>query len=365
MRANKASPASRKLNDDQKVTGWPKLAELLGKDGKAVVQRVRRWLGVARDAAPAGAASRKKRLRLLPPYTSFPLHCLPPVVSDLVKAAAEAIGCDPTLVAGPALAVVAGCIGNRRSVRVKGGWFEPCVIWSLTVADSGGHKSPAYRAVVNPLLELQIDLYDRHKEEVEEYHRAVEDWQQTPKDERGAKPEAPAEPTCFVTSDSTIEALGESLEGNPHGLLLARDELNGWFQSFTRYKGGGGTDRPQWLELHAAGTLLIHRKTTERRRISVRRAAVSITGTIQPAVLAKALDQEALQAGLGARFLLSMPPRRRRIWNENELPEALLDRYQALLRSLLALPLQDGQMPSITARLPYALSNGSPYDTET
>jgi DNA polymerase I-like protein with 3'-5' exonuclease and polymerase domains len=342
-----------KLGQGSKTTGWPKLEALLGEDGSAVVQRARTWLGLARDVESAGTASTKKRLRLLPTYTPFPLHCLPPVVSDVVKASAEAIGCDPALVACPALAVLAGCVGNSRSVRVKGGWFEPCVLWSLTVADSGGHKSPAYRAAVGSLLELQTDLYDRHREHMEVYKQALQDWQQAPKDERGAKPEAPDEPPCFVTSDSTIEALGESLEGNPHGLLLARDELDGWFQSFTRYK-GGGTDRPQWLELHTAGTLLIHRKTTERRRISVRRAAVSITGTVQPAVLAKALDQEALQAGLGARFLLTMPPRRRRFWNDNELPEELLDRYQQLLRTLLELPLQDRQK-----RLPYALQMSS------
>jgi hypothetical protein len=64
-------------------------------------------------------------------------------------------------------------------------------------------------------------------------------------------------------------------------------------------KGDSLPDRPQWLELHKAGTLILHRLTREPKRLSVRRAAVSITGTIQPAVLAAALDRQALQAGLG------------------------------------------------------------------
>jgi Protein of unknown function (DUF3987) len=87
--------------------------------------------------------------------------------------------------------------------------------------------------------------------------------------------------------------------------------------------------------------LRIDRLTLERKRLAVRHAAVSITGTIQPGVLANALDLDALQAGLGARVLLTMPPRRRRVWSEAEVAEAEVERYQRLLRSLLDLPLVD------------------------
>jgi hypothetical protein len=292
---------------------------------------------------PATArVSTRPRVRPLPPFKPFPLHCLPPILSDVVRVAADAIGCDPALTVAPTLAAVAGCIGNARAVLLKGGWSEPAVIWAVTVADSGGHKSPAYRAVVKPLTDLQCDVYDRHKADMEEHKEARKEWKASKPDDRGPEPEAPAPPLTFATSDTTIEALAEDLESNAHGLFLARDELDGWFQSFTRYRSGGGsTDRPQWLELHSAGTLLVRRKTAERCRMSVRRAAVSITGTIQPAILANALDRDALQAGLGARFLLAMPPGRRRLWTENELPEDLSARYTELLDALLGLSLAD------------------------
>src|SRR5262249_16885992 len=48
-------------------------------------------------------------------------------------------------------------------------------------------------------------------------------------------------------------------------------------------------------------------------------------------------------AGLGARFLLAMPPRKRRVWSELELPEDLLDRYRSLMRGLLGLELADAK----------------------
>ena len=100
----------------------------------------------------------------------------------------------------------------------------------------------------------------------------------------------PLEPVLrrVVCSDVTIEKLADVLADNPRGVLVARDELAGWLGSYTRYKGkGGGTDLPHWLEMFRAGTLVIDRKTAERRTVYVARAAASITGGIQPGVLAR------------------------------------------------------------------------------
>lgn len=104
--------------------------------------------------------------------------------------------------------------------------------------DSGGirrSQEPAYAAAVEPLKELQLDLYDLHKEKKEEHEKAVKEWKAKPKDERGPEPEEPQEPPTFLTGDTTIEALGELLRDNSRGLLATRDELDGWFQSLTRY----------------------------------------------------------------------------------------------------------------------------------
>ncbi len=237
---------------------------------------------------------------------------------------------------------MAGAIGNSRALCLRKGWVEPACVWAVTVADSGGHKSPAYAAATSPLLELQMDLFDAHREAVQEYNTRLSEWKDAPKGERGERPEPPDDCPVFVTGDTTIEALGEVLRDNPRGVLVSRDELDGWFCSFTRYKGkAGGSDRAAWLELHRAGTLLVERLTRERGRLAVRRALVSVAGTIQPGTLARALDADALQAGLGARFLLAMPPKRRRVWTEAEVPDDLVERYQGLLKSLLALELAD------------------------
>ncbi len=310
----------------------------------------RGWL-LRDDQTPARANPEKSvaavgREKTKPPrriaeYQPFPVEALPVVVREYVDASAAAIGCDPALVALPALAVVAGCIGNSRALQVKRKWLEPAVVWSATVGYSGDRKSPAFGAAVDPLMHIQMDLIDEHHRDVARHNEERIAWKKEKKEDRGDEPQPPDQAPEYVTGDATIENVGELLRDNPRGLLLARDELDAWFQSFTRYKKSGGTDRPHWLELHRAGTLRLHRLTRERGPLSVRRACCSVTGTIQPAILARSLDDEALAAGLGARFLLAMPPSRKRRWTEAEVSEELSQRYGDLLRDLLALTLED------------------------
>jgi hypothetical protein len=141
-----------------------------------------------------------------------------------------------------------------------------------------------------------------------------------------------------IVGDTTIEKLGEILEDNPRGTLVARDELAGWIGSFTRYKGkAGGSDVQNWLEVHRAGTVLIDRKTGERRTLFIKRAAASVTGGIQPGVLAKALTADLLDSGLAARLLPCWPPRKPKRWSEAEIDPDTERAYHDLLDRLLAL----------------------------
>jgi hypothetical protein len=296
------------------------------------------------SAQPVASSDRQqqpKAPRRVPPYAPFPLAMLPPVLRDYVDASAAAIGCDPALVALPAMAVAAGCVGNSCAVRLKRGWTEPSVLWAVTIAQSGQLKSPGWAAAVDPLLSRQCDLAEEYQINRARYDDDLTAWKDRPKSERGPRPDCPDQPPCYITGDATIEAVGELLGDNPRGLLIARDELDGWFQGFVRYGRSGSTDRPHWLELHRAGTLRLHRLTREHRCLTVRRACCSITGTIQPQVLASALDDNALAAGLGARFLLAMPSTRKRRWSEAEVDEETADRYGRLLRDLLSITLAD------------------------
>src|SRR5262249_47396454 len=160
-------------------------------------------------------------------------------------------------------------------------------------------KSPAYAKAIAHLHRIQKRFLDAFKEEFKKFRDEHAEWERARKaaakgdgDDSGDPPEEP-QLRRIICGDTTIEKLSEILEDNPRGTLAARDELSGWLGSFSRYKGRtGGTDLPNWLEMHRAGTVMIDRKTGERRTIYIPRATVSVTGGIQPQVLARALTPE-------------------------------------------------------------------------
>jgi DNA polymerase-1 len=264
---------------------------------------------------------------------------------SLAEQGAKSIGCDPAFIALPGLAVLASLIGNTRVIRLKGDWREPSVVWTGTVGDSSTLKSPAYKLAVSPVVKVQMRLLKEFRQKLDEYSEAKlrYDREKKERDKNGQSTddlEKPEEPVChrLVVSDITIERLSEVLEDNPRGVLVARDELSSWLYSFARYKGGGGgSDVPNWLELHHAGTLMYDRKTGERRTIIVSKAAASVTGGIQPGTLARALTPEHREAGLGARLLLAMPPKVAKKWSEAEVAPEVKEAYERTVRKLLDL----------------------------
>ncbi|HEY1379752.1 MAG TPA: DUF3987 domain-containing protein, partial [Gemmataceae bacterium] len=347
-----------KLGQDRKATGWPKLEQLIGPAGKEVVAVARRWLGMA--PTPASAA---KRLRVIEPYRPFPVEALPAPIAEYVRQGALALGCDPAYLALPALAAAAAVIGNTRTIRLKRGWDEPSVVWSAVVGDSGTLKSPAYLRAVAYLFQLQRRLMLEFKEAARQYEADLEAHKEAKRaaKEEGTDPgDPPAEPVLkrVVCSDTTIEKLAEILEDNPRGTLTARDELAGWLGSFGRYKGRqGGTDLPNWLEMFRAGTVIVDRKTADRQTLFIPRAAVSVTGGIQPGVLARALTTEFLDAGLAARLLMAMPPKLPKAWTDAEVDPDVEWAYQAALDRLLALDFDgrgDEKVPHALALAPDA-----------
>jgi DNA polymerase I-like protein with 3'-5' exonuclease and polymerase domains len=329
---------AEKIAAGENVTGWPTVAEDLRGDGKKVVAMVCRWLGL-----PQGKAAPVRRL--IASYRPFPLHTLPEPLRSLSEQGARSIGCDPAFIALPGLAVLASLIGNTRVIRLKGDWREPSVVWTGTVGDSSTLKSPAYKLAVNTVVKVQMRLLKEYRQRLEEYteDKARYDREKKERDKNGHSADdldRPEEPICprLVVSDITIERLSEILEDNPRGVLVARDELSAWLMSFSRYKGGGGgSDVPNWLELHHAGTLMYDRKTGERRTIIVPKAAASVCGGIQPGTLSRAMTPEHREAGLGARLLLAMPPKVAKRWSEAEVSPEVKEAYERTVRKLLDL----------------------------
>ncbi|MGQ9915772.1 MAG: DUF3987 domain-containing protein, partial [Thermogutta sp.] len=275
----------------------------------------------------------------------FPVAALPEPVRSLVALGAEAIVCDPSFLALPALTVCAAAIGNTRRVRLKDGWDAPPILWTAVVSESGATKTPAYRTVLQPVNDLQTRATKRHAEakaryecELAVYEKAWAIWRRD-KNAVGEPPRKPEEPQeeRYIVGDTTLEALAPILKDNPRGLLLARDELNAWLGSFDRYAARGGADVANWLSMHVGDTVRVDRKTGDRRTIPVPSAAVSITGGIQPGVLRRRITEELRDAGLLARFLLAYPLRQTKQWTEAVIDPTVRAAYAQLIETLYGL----------------------------
>lgn len=148
-----------------------------------------------------------------------------------------------------------------------------------------------------------------------EYDREVRSYQNGNRDD---SPEKPREPVAdrYWCDDVTTEAVAARLQKQPRGMLLIRDELAGWFGGFDRYSNGKGGDAARWLECYGGRPMLVDRKSGDP--ICIDRAAVCVTGGIQPDILKRSLSEIYRQNGLAARMLFALPPRRPKRWSDAE-----------------------------------------------
>jgi hypothetical protein len=261
-------------------------------------------------------------------WRPFPTDALPEPIKFFVVQGSRAIGCDESYVALPLLAGLASAIGNTRRIQLRRTWSEPAIVWAVIVGESGTLKSPALELALRPIRERQrramkehATARERYEADVLQYEKALAEWKRT-KTSYGESPTKPEEPIAerCLCDDTTIEALAMLLKNQPRGLLLARDELSGWL-SFDRYSQTKGGDVAKYLECHGGRSLTVDRRSSGT--IYIPRAALSITGGIQPAVVRRALGFEHFQNGLAARILWAMPPRRPKRWSESDLPERI------------------------------------------
>jgi hypothetical protein len=306
------------LPDGGDIVDW--IAAHAGTEHKQLRQRIEAMVEQAEVVAPMDNAAPLER------YEPFPTDVLPQPVRAFVEQGAEAIGCDPVFIALPMLSALAAAIGTTRCIRLKATWTEPAIIWGETVAASGERKSPPLELALENTTRRQHMAVKAYQRAMAEYEEKLQQWERDRRRGDGDDDPSPkpAEPhlTEFWMTDATIEAVAPMLDRNPRGVLLAPDELRAWFGSLDRYNRPSGGDAAHWLMMHGGRPLKINRKT-DKRVYYIPRAAVSITGTIQPDTLRRVLRPEYLDNGLAARFLLAMPMPRPVRWTENVIDPAV------------------------------------------
>ncbi|WP_158505896.1 DUF3987 domain-containing protein [Geminocystis sp. NIES-3708] len=210
--------------------------------------------------------------------------------AELIISAAAQIPTNPDAVVTGLLPVLSSVIGTRSRIIVnaKSRYIVPFILRTMIVARSGAKKSPTLRLAIDPLMDKNIDEYQRYKHELEY-------WQQSDSDE--PKPVL----RRFIVQDSTFDGLIKTHSENLNGFLCYVDELSGYFKRMNKFYNGDDIQRD--LELYE-GKPLIKTRASDDSNVFLERTAISTVGTIQEVMLRQILATKDDLSGVSARWLI-------------------------------------------------------------
>lgn len=250
-----------------------------------------------------------------------PEALLPMPFRTWVMDEADRMPVPPDYIAVASLVALGSVIGAKCAIRPKANdsWEVVPNTWGGFVGPPSSKKTPAMNAALKPLHQLATKASEKFKEEMSEFEMAkfMHDVRKEGIEKRikdaATKPgkgdpdsiamelrahalQAPTPPTLqrYKTNDSTIEKLGEILCGNPHGLLIERDELTGLLSSWDRE--GREGDRAFFLEAWN-GNQGFDTDRIGRGHIAIPNLCLSIIGGIQPDKLISYLEQATHSLG--------------------------------------------------------------------
>jgi putative DNA primase/helicase len=298
----------------------------------------------------------------LPPVATFDYELLPVVLRTRVEDIAERMQCPPDFPAVAVMVMLSSLVGRRCGIAPKRAddWIVVPNLWGMAIGRPGIMKSPPLAEVMRPLQVLQArasDVYELNRvnhqagimvaaesERVakDAIRKMIREGKTTAAEERAqeAVDRDTSEPICrrYVVNDSTVEKLGEILNENPFGILLFRDELNGFFRTLDRQ--GHEADRAFYLECwNGDGSFTYDR--IGRGTLHIAGACLSVLGSIQPGPLADLVRglRGSGDDGLLQRFQLAVWPDVRPDWRNVDRPpdgeardavQAIIERFDRM-----------------------------------
>lgn len=280
-------------------------------------------------------------------------HLLPGEWREWLTDIAERMQCPLDYPVVAALVSAAALVGNKICIRPKrfDSWLITPNLWGAIVGLPSMLKSPALNEGLLFFREIADRERLRYEEKLKEaeFDKEFAEAKQTELKKLMRKDDADKESLRsqfqnldfelpkekrLVTSDTTVEKLGELLNENENGILLLRDELTGWFRGLDRP--GREQDRSFYLESwDGAGSFTFDR--IGRGKIHIKNLTLSILGTIQPAMLMPYL-RGALQGygddGLIQRFQIMVYPEKPENYKFIDRPPRGRERARASFRKL-------------------------------
>ncbi|MFO9100437.1 YfjI family protein [Legionella pneumophila] len=272
----------------------------------------------------------------IPPVKPLLPEMLPECIRDFIFDVAKRQQCPPDFVAVTALVSLSGLLGRKVLIRPKqkDNWTVTPNQWGAIIGRPSAMKSPSMKEALRPLLLFEAEAASQYKILQKEYEeefqlnelekqrnkniakKAIEQ-NQIAEARLALKMTDASEPPIrkrVIINDSTVEKLGELLNENPNGLVLARDELFGWLSKLLKEE--NQSERAFYLECFDGNGHFTYDRIG-RGTIEIENCILSVIGGIQPVKLAT-LIRSAIQGtgddGLVQRFQLAVWPDDIGIW---------------------------------------------------
>ena len=266
-------------------------------------------------------------------FTAAPFHytLLPDTLCPWIEDISERMQCPADYPAVGALVLLAGLLGRQVAIRPKefDDWQVVPNLWGAIVGPPSQLKSPALIETLRPLAPLEKTAREEYKQAKVEFEaqKMIADIEEdllsrtlkeqvknnqnafsTARDFLDQAEEPPTE-RRYRTNDTTIEKLGVLLNQNPNGVLVMRDELQGFFRTLD--KPGHEADRAFFLEGWSGNSSFTFDRI-KRGTIHIDAVCISILGSIQPGPLAAYINDARKQGvaddGLIQRFQVLVWP---------------------------------------------------------
>lgn len=263
--------------------------------------------------------------------SKFPVHVFPHAIQEIIIATNKCSDYPIDYISASILAASATAIGNSYSVKVKTNWIETPILYLALVGRPGINKSHPLSFAFEPLLK-------KDKIENEVFKKAYNDYlankELLSKDKEKPTIKEPFEKK-IVVSDITAESLSVVLQENQRGIAVYVDELASWFNNFNRYN--NGSEEPFWLSAFSAKPIVINRKLM-KGSISIQKPFITVTGTIQTALLQDLAEGNRSRNGFIDRILFAYPEEQlKKYWSKKILPTKITNKWEEIVSQLLEL----------------------------
>ncbi|KJS04724.1 MAG: hypothetical protein VR73_13745 [Gammaproteobacteria bacterium BRH_c0] len=294
-----------------------------------------------------------------PSVETLSRQMLPAAIADFVYDVSDRSQCPPEYVAVAAIIALGSVVGGKYALRPKQSdhWEILPNLWGALIGPPSAMKSPALKEALKPLVKLEKSLTSAVATEQQDRkllsHLKAIEYKKKQKEaealyEQGQHEDAldllknhqleehDISPPRLIVNDTTVEKLGELLNENPNGLLLARDELHGFLARLAREE--NQSERAFYLECFDGNGRFSYDRIG-RGTIVIEHCILSVVGGIQPSKIANlchlALSGKA-DDGLIQRMQLSVWPDKQpqKSWLDRSPDLGALERYEQVIHRL-------------------------------